>query len=178
MPPDPSTAKPRPRLHTALIIGVSCSFALIALSMVVFVVLYFARSTQLFVDAAPARGHLEGVDTSELLRVARALGSDPERQGFVYWNPAAEAPQPRMERPAGARDLAELPAIIRDMAPLQVIVGGGGLKLTWDRPPYDYGYTMLLMPDGADEARLMRHNGDGHWTEKLQDGIWSFYAFD
>lgn len=177
-PTEPAKQPTSPR-RTTWIVGLGCLLALILVTTITAVGLYtLAGSTQLFVDACPAKKHLEGVDADELLRVARALGSDVERQGFIYWNQAVEQPEPRVERPVNTRDLAELPAIIRDLAPLQVIVGGGGLTLTWDRPPYRYGYSMILLPAGADEARMTRDNGSSHWNEKIQDGIWSFYAFD
>jgi hypothetical protein len=127
-------------------------------------------------DPCPAKRHLAGVDTGELLRVARALGNDVDKRG-VYWDPALEKKGSRVERPEKPRDMSELPAIIRDLAPLQASVGGGGVTLTWDDPGYGYGVSLLLRPDGADDAEMIRNNGSFHWYEKIQDGVWSFFQF-
>lgn len=65
------------------------------------------------------------------------------------------------------------------MKPLWVRVGEGGMTLRSDddRRSYGYGYSLVLLADGVDESTMTLNNGSFHWTEKLEDGLWSNFQF-
>lgn len=123
-------------------------------------------------------------DYGPLLAAADALMADPARHG-QYGAPTAQDVERARQQvgppPAPWRPLADLPEVVRAAAPARVSVGPDQVTLAWERRGgYAYGYSLLLLSEGARaarEAELRRSHGSFQSNTEVAPRAWSHWPF-